>query len=665
MPTYGETLVADLLKTLPVGEYFSIVEPHISTKESAYRNPDVVIVSNKLGVIVMEIKDWKNIKRIDKDSMIIERSNGEIATERNPVWIAREYSFNLVERFEKIDALFKKNRGKKNLVFPWTHTVVLPHTEARVLRECEDKGIWEEGRVLGKQDLTPEHFKEALQNLPWERKTAFSIDMKILDTIRGVLDPFIIIDDEEGIPTGILTVIQEAEITRPLSSKSTSSQLPLFDDLMTQEAEEIVEATSVRLVRGVAGSGKSLVLARRAQFLAEEHPDLHILVMAFNKDLTADLRRRIPGAPNLEVSNFHKVCKNIIGNKWKSPFELEGWLNNRVASEIQQNRLTPEFVHDEIAWRKELEIYDDTQYLEMNREGRGRPLSKPKRVVINTIFNQYNQYHHQMRQFDWSDVSRMALNELQQGHPLRHAYDVILIDEAQDFAPSWIQVVKRLLKPNGSMFMCDDPTQSLFRSFSWKQKGIEVVGKTRVLQVPFRCTREITAVAYSLIDADKALNQSEEITKPDLTTYDLNSGDLPLLVKCRDLMDEIGYVERSAKAAIASGTPGNQIAILCHNKRLIKHWAHLRNQGIYVASFNQMKGLEFQTVFLPNLHTVFDEANTEKEDEFISESRRRIFTAITRARTQLVLSHHGNSLPVELWPIRQYVRQENAVSYNK
>src|SRR5690606_38080419 len=137
-----------------------------------------------------------------------------------------------------------------------------------------------------------------------------------------------------GIPTGILTLDQEAEITRPLPNKPTKKpavQLRLFDDdLLTEEARGIAEATSVRLVRGVAGSGKSLVLARRAQYLAEQYPDLKILVMAFNKDLTADLRRRIGSAPNLVVSNFHKVCKDIIGPAWRSPFSLESWLYHRA-----------------------------------------------------------------------------------------------------------------------------------------------------------------------------------------------------------------------------------------------------------------------------------------------------------------------------------------------
>src|SRR4030095_5252079 len=102
------------------------------------------------------------IKRIDKEHIQVERNSGEIATEPNPDGIARQYSINLVERFQQVDELLEKHRGKRKLVFPWTHAVVLTHVEGRVLRDCEKMGIWEKGRVLGKQDLTSDCFENSL-----------------------------------------------------------------------------------------------------------------------------------------------------------------------------------------------------------------------------------------------------------------------------------------------------------------------------------------------------------------------------------------------------------------------------------------------------------------------------------------------------------------------
>jgi superfamily I DNA/RNA helicase len=201
--------------------------------------------------------------------------------------------------------------------------------------------------------------------------------------------------------------------------------------------------------------------------------------------------------------------------------------------------------------------------------------------------------------------------------------------------------------------MCDDPAQSLFRAFSWRQKGVEVVGRTRVLRVPFRCTKEITLAAHSLLSGDGV---SEELVQPDLETYELASGDKPILTNCRDLNQEIRLIEQIALSLKESDSP-NQVAILCHNKHFVRHWAHLRNQGFYVETFNKMKGLEFRAVLIPHLHTAFDAPGT-KDDTFVAEMRRKIFTAMTRARETLVLSYHGN-FPPELAPIEPHVQWQN------
>src|SRR5690606_9216461 len=109
-------------------------------------------------------------------------------------------------------------------------------------------------------------------------------------------------------------------------------------------------------------------------------------------------------------------------------------------------------------------------------------------------------------------------------HPWREAFHFVLVDEAQDFAPSWFNVVKAVMKPEGTMLVCDDPTQSMFKYFSWKEKGLHVQGRTSVLRVPFRSTREITRAAYSLVEADPILSAEEDILPPKLIG-ELRSGE--------------------------------------------------------------------------------------------------------------------------------------------
>lgn len=666
MVTRGEELVAGLLNRLPEEEYTFFIEPTITHTRSAYRNPDFVVVGKSLGVLVIEVKDWKKITRAAQQTVEIVRDSGEHATEKNPLKIAKEYAHNLNERFEKLHTLLRKHKGKMKLKFPWMYAVALPHIERNVIQKCED--AWEKGHVFSKEDLSsPELFERALRDLAWVWRLEKPLSQADIDTIRGVLDPTVIIPDSQGQPMGVLTTQQYQIVHEPLKvvKAPQAQQQALMPDLLSDEGRSAAESASIRLIRGVAGSGKSLVLAYRALFLAEQNPDWRILILAFNKDLVRDLRRRVPAESSLQIMGFHEMCADILRNKWRLPSSVEGLVNNMFPDLRWQYGLDPEFVAKEIEWRKEMGLYDDEAYLSAKRVGRGYRLSKEKRQLINDIFNRYVKRYAQEHLVDWADVPFLALEELklENQHPLFQSYDAALVDEAQDFAPSWIRVAKKLLKPEGMFFLCDDPTQSLFANYSWKEKGVDVVGRTRILRVPFRSTREVMVAAQSIITSDPILAQSEDTVTPEFDSYDVPSGEQPLLVQYRDLKDEISGIEEAVFNATRSGMPANQIAVLCHNHHLVKHWAHLRDAGVYVESFKKMKGLEFRMVLIPHVHTAFD-TPTKPEDMFISERRRCVYTAMTRAREKLVISYEGK-LPGYLDALQPYVQQVRGASYGQ
>jgi hypothetical protein len=664
MTTYGERLIAKLTKELDQNkQYYTYQEPTLSTRQSAYRNPDFVIIGAHMGVVVLEVKDWVTIRRGRQEEVEIERRNGEVEWERNPIKIAREYALNLSDMFYKRDELLRKYKGKNKLVFPWMYAVALPNIERRTIQQLESAGTWEAGCAFSREQLVEGRFENALKQLPWPWVLKSSLSRDVLDVIISVLTGEVVILDKEQRPVGVPTIRQIELIREPVKPAPPVKKIPLLDDtFLTSEAHSVVESMNVRLVRGVAGSGKSLVLARRAQYVAENYPELNVLIMAFNRHLVSDLKRRIPGANNLQIINFHQICRQIMGKEWHDVQEVEGWLKNKHGQFMADHSLSTDFVADEIEWRKELGLYDGNDYLNARREGREIPLSRGRREIINAIFDQYVQFQTESNIPDWSDVPLMALAMLQNDHPLRHSFDVILIDEAQDFAPSWVKIVQELLAPGGSLFLCDDPAQSLFRSFSWKAKGIDVVGRTRVLRVPFRCTHEITIAAHRLLDAINSTN--DELTTPDLTTYELASGPKPKLISYPDLTQEIQFVRQDAFQLRDGGIAPAEIAILCHNKHLVRHWAALRDQGFYIESFYKMKGLEFRAVLIPHLNTILDHPDATRDEAFINEVRRKTFTAMTRARETLVMSYHGK-FPAELAALEAHVQRENGAPYGR
>jgi superfamily I DNA/RNA helicase len=62
----------------------------------------------------------------------------------------------------------------------------------------------------------------------------------------------------------------------------------------------------VLLLTGPPGSGKTLVLAGRARYLAMAHPEWRVVMLCFNNALLPYLRRLVAAYPNVEVTTFAK-----------------------------------------------------------------------------------------------------------------------------------------------------------------------------------------------------------------------------------------------------------------------------------------------------------------------------------------------------------------------
>lgn len=73
-----------------------------------------------------------------------------------------------------------------------------------------------------------------------------------------------------------------------------------------QAAAATVPVDDVLLLTGPPGSGKTLVLAGRAKYLAAQHPDWRIVILCYNNALLPYLRQLVDGYPNVEVTTFGK-----------------------------------------------------------------------------------------------------------------------------------------------------------------------------------------------------------------------------------------------------------------------------------------------------------------------------------------------------------------------
>lgn len=75
-----------------------------------------------------------------------------------------------------------------------------------------------------------------------------------------------------------------------------------------QAAAAMRNVPDVAVVHGPAGSGKTLVLAARARWLATSHPGWRIQVLCYNRLLAPHLRRLLAGTPSVQVSTFGRFA---------------------------------------------------------------------------------------------------------------------------------------------------------------------------------------------------------------------------------------------------------------------------------------------------------------------------------------------------------------------
>jgi hypothetical protein len=274
------------------------------------RYADFIIVHPARGVLLLELKDWHldTIKQIDKNSVTLLLSTG-LKTVANPLEQARQCSYQLVRQLEQDQQLTHqvgKHQGK--LAFPYGYGVVLSNiTRDQYIKVglCE---VIPQNRVLCKDEMTesfdPEDFQQCLWNM-FEYQFKQKLTLPQLDRIRWHLFPE-------------LRIGQQASLFMTDSVTEVAADFSIPDILKVMDIQQEQLARSLgaghRVIHGVAGSGKTLILGFRCLYLAKI---LHkpILVLCYNIALAARLRVLMQEkgiADKVNVYHFHDWCGELL-----------------------------------------------------------------------------------------------------------------------------------------------------------------------------------------------------------------------------------------------------------------------------------------------------------------------------------------------------------------
>ncbi len=364
--------------------------------------------------------------------------------------------------------------------------------------------------------------------------------------------------------------------------------------------------------------------------------------MTFNKPLQEQLEQNFRGS-TIKPLTFHSLCKGWVQAPDDQRIELEAWLNPRLPLYPILQKLGVRTAVKELDWIRDVGLSQREDYLAIERKGIGKDLrlNAEDRNAIFDVLEDYRKHLRNDNLWDWSEIPQMALETLEKTQTKPNRYDAVLIDEAQDWAPVWFKVLQQLIDPeHGAIFLADDPSQSIYRYFSWKEKGINVIGRSRWLKVPYRNTYEIYRAAYSLISGNaeiqKSLSEEGELIEPELSSQTMRHGPLPLIRKFRSSAEELAYIKNTIASLHQEGFADKEIAVLVRqNRELAAVQNILRGSGVNAYTMHRFKGLEMEVILISGLQTTF--VNPEEE----SNERRLLYMAISRARSRVYLTYSG------------------------
>ncbi len=577
--TPGERRFAQRLESKLDDDYFCWYDVPVGPANS---HPDFIVLHPRRGLLILEVKDWKpdTIQSITRSDAAILTPKG-LKHVANPLEQARQYAHSVVDVLKRDKQLtFSSGRMEGRLMFPWAYGVVLTNISRRIFESSGVAEAIEPQHVICQDEMTESADAEAFQQRLWEMfsvRFPVSLTLPQLDRVRWLLFPEIRLPDPQ------VGLFKQDELE--------PGEIPDIMRVMDLQQEQLARSLGEghRVIHGVAGSGKTLILGYRAEQLAKicAKP---ILVLCYNKTLAGRLTHWMSSkgvSDKVHVRPFHSWCHSQL-----------------------------KVYHIDIAQRE-----DDMD-----------------KTMANMV--------------------QAVIRGVERGQIPSGQYEAVLIDEGHDFRPEWLKLVVQMIDPrSNSLLVLYDDAQSIYeagrqKNFSFKSVGIQAQGRTTILKVNYRNTKEILEFAAQFAGELLKAAEAEEDGIPRLVPISAGRhGNAPVVVKLPTLQSEGAWIAIRLKEEHAKGTPWHDMAILYrhYDPVCIAVRKELRQAGIpntwkddvtfgenqntvKLLPFHSSKGLEYPVVVIPGAGLL------PAPEESNEEEARLLYVAMTRATSKLFVT---------------------------
>ncbi|MDZ4188169.1 MAG: 3'-5' exonuclease [Hydrogenophaga sp.] len=591
--TSGERRTAERFEQKLDDDYLLWYDVAVGPK---HQHPDFVVMHPRRGILILEVKDFRlsTLIQANKQTWDIHGDAGP-KTIPNPLEQARQYAHQVVNALERDPQLVQpEGRHQGKLAFPWSYGVVLPNITRAQFDKAELHNAIEPHRVVCQDEMLEAVEPEALQCRLWDMFPYLIggvMSLPQLDRVRWIMFPEVRV----AVP-GTLNLFDPAD---------EEADLPSIMRVMDIQQEQLARSLGDghRVIHGVAGSGKTMLLAYRAEHLAKAVNPKNaaaskpILMLCYNEPLAKQLAHVMAAkgiADRVHAVHFHKWC-----------------------------------------------------YAQLKAFGQTLPANN------------------QSVKDKMADMVQRVITGVDRKQIPSGQYQAVLIDEGHDFAPEWLKLAVQMVDPaTNSLLVLYDDAQSIYersttreggKPFSFKSVGIQAQGRTTILKINYRNTRQILQTA-SLVAADLlTAHDKDEDGVPMLKPVSCGrDGEAPLIVRLPTLRAEAQHIVELLCAAHKEGHAWGDMALLCRHNQEMYLCANVLNRRalpyqlrykagqfdpaadtIKVMTLHVSKGLEFPVVALVGAGHMPAPGEDEREEAKL------FYVGATRATQRLIVGLSG------------------------
>ena len=435
-------------------------------------------------------------------------------------------------------------------------------------------------------------------------------------------------------------------------------------------------------VLGGAGTGKTVVAMHRARALAAKcASDERVLFTTFTANLASDIKE-----------NLKKIC-TIEELRKIEVIHLDAWVGNylrelgydaAICYDAEIKKLWDDAVSDSLTdlgfdtgfYEEEYnrvvvsqEAFSFETYMKANRNGRGTPLNRKKRVDVWNVIDAYQKLMKERGIRDVNTAMYECKTLLIQKNSARPRYKNIIVDEGQDLSDNAYRLIRALAgaEHEDDIFIVGDAHQRIYKNRAVLSRcGINIRGRSNTLKINYRTTEEIRKYAFALLNGIPFDDLDADFDLGD-KCQSLTHGIAPVIRSFPNAEKELEFIISEINQLVSSGVPMNNICVVGRTHKVIEDYIAKmtakgirsyeirRNKsddhnydGVRIATMHRVKGLEFRYVFVVSVNhrivpliSAIDHTDAISERETLTAEKCLLYVALTRAQKGAYITSFG------------------------